>query len=473
MYIDGVYEHRYTKDSGGTVTEEQTQLHVMDGRSNIATLRFGDPIGETVDAVYYTLEDHLGTSSTRLNTGGTVIDHEEYYPFGDSSLRTWEKKRYRYVGKEKDGESGLYYYGARYYMAWVGRFISVDPLADKYAQLTPYNYAANGPIGGLDVDGLQNTQTDTTASATTFNSGNPVFDKAASAFIQANPKGYEIEIHNIDGVMLGRMTSASEWFFYDSRQPQLAAQEPGGVVSIVETEGGPRWNIQKGFFAMDSNYGFYGNVDPFSPSHEPRLRGTAEEKLMIGSLQSLAERNGLSLGVATDAGITPEDLFDEWVFGAGSDVRVFDEHSRMGKAMLEVDYVKSAIERSLSLLKQGEDKPREFGRSLRQEPMLEYAATTIQEGLSEVPQDQVRAFHGSISGRVIPTVVSIGGDQYAMLRIVLWDEMSGESGTRYPPIAGGYDLNAPASVLPNYPLGIDGAFRTIFVYYDMKVIRKL
>jgi len=69
-------------------------------------------------------------------------------------------KRYRYVGKEKDGESGLYYYGARYYAAWVGRFISVDPLAAKYSQLTPYNYAANNPIGDLDIDGLQNTQTE-------------------------------------------------------------------------------------------------------------------------------------------------------------------------------------------------------------------------------------------------------------------------------------------------------------------------
>lgn len=57
VYIDGVYEHRYTKDSGGTLTEEQTQLHVMDGRSSIATLRLGDAMGETVDDVYYTLED--------------------------------------------------------------------------------------------------------------------------------------------------------------------------------------------------------------------------------------------------------------------------------------------------------------------------------------------------------------------------------------------------------------------------------
>ncbi|TVR36675.1 MAG: hypothetical protein EA392_14600 [Cryomorphaceae bacterium] len=45
--------------------------------------------------------------SARLATNGTVIDREEHYPFGDSSLRTFSKKRYRYVGKEKDLESGF------------------------------------------------------------------------------------------------------------------------------------------------------------------------------------------------------------------------------------------------------------------------------------------------------------------------------------------------------------------------------
>lgn len=59
------------------------------------------------------------------------------------------------MGKERDEESGLYYYGARYYAAWVGRFVSVDPLAASYAHLNPYNYAGNKPIGDLDIDGLQ------------------------------------------------------------------------------------------------------------------------------------------------------------------------------------------------------------------------------------------------------------------------------------------------------------------------------
>jgi RHS repeat-associated protein len=158
LYIDGVYEHRYRKNSAGTLTAEQTQLHVMDGRSRIATVRVGNAMDDPGPAVKYNLEDHLGTSTTRLDASGTLIDREEYYPFGDSSLRTFDKKRYRYVGKEKDSESGLYYYGARYYAAWTCRFVSVDPLAGKYPMLSPYNYASNSPIGQLDVDGMQNPE---------------------------------------------------------------------------------------------------------------------------------------------------------------------------------------------------------------------------------------------------------------------------------------------------------------------------
>ncbi|MCB0480966.1 MAG: RHS repeat-associated core domain-containing protein [Flavobacteriales bacterium] len=123
---------------------------------------------------FYTSTDQIGSGTERLNTSGTVIDKEDQAlrissgnlfsagaslragkPFGDSSLRTFTKKRYRYVGKEKDQESGLYYYGARYYAPWTARFISVDPLAGKFADLTPYNYAGNKPINKVDIDGLQ------------------------------------------------------------------------------------------------------------------------------------------------------------------------------------------------------------------------------------------------------------------------------------------------------------------------------
>jgi len=163
IYIDGVFEYHILEN--GT-TYEKNYVHVMDDTSRIAMVRIGDQFPDDItDAITYNLEDQIGSSSMRLNTTGGVIDKEEYYPFGDSSLRTFSKKRYRYVGKEKDLESGLYYYGARYYAAWTCRFISIDPLAADYVHLTPYNYAGNKPVNSIDIDGMQGTNEQTSGGS--------------------------------------------------------------------------------------------------------------------------------------------------------------------------------------------------------------------------------------------------------------------------------------------------------------------
>ncbi|WMJ75311.1 RHS repeat-associated core domain-containing protein [Cytophagaceae bacterium ABcell3] len=141
---------------GGSTTEQNT-LHIMDDQSRIATIRLGDAMGDITPAIKYNLEDHLGSSSIQLDTNGTLVNSEEYYPFGETSFGSYGKKRYRFCGKEKDEESGLYYYGMRYYNAWTCRFVSVDPLAGKFPHLSPYNYAGNKPITHKDLYGLQGT----------------------------------------------------------------------------------------------------------------------------------------------------------------------------------------------------------------------------------------------------------------------------------------------------------------------------
>ena len=69
-------------------------------------------------------------------------------------------KRYRYVGKERYKETGFYYYGARYYAAWLCRFVSADPLQFKYPHYTPFQYAGNKPISYIDLDGLEEKNTE-------------------------------------------------------------------------------------------------------------------------------------------------------------------------------------------------------------------------------------------------------------------------------------------------------------------------
>ena len=61
--------------------------------------------------------------------------------------------RYKFNGKELDPQTGYYYYGARYYDPVVSRWLSVDPLTEKYPGLSPYNYTANNPVMLVDPDG--------------------------------------------------------------------------------------------------------------------------------------------------------------------------------------------------------------------------------------------------------------------------------------------------------------------------------
>ena len=127
------------------------------GEQNImggATRRIGADLGDSTPAIKYNLSDHLGSSCIQLDTSGTTVSLEEYYPFGETSFGSYAKKRYRFCGKEKDEESGLYYYGMRYYSPWTCRFINVDPLAGKYPNKTPYHYCSNNPINRTDPTGM-------------------------------------------------------------------------------------------------------------------------------------------------------------------------------------------------------------------------------------------------------------------------------------------------------------------------------
>ncbi|MDQ8142909.1 RHS repeat-associated core domain-containing protein [Chryseobacterium sp. CFS15] len=87
-----------------------------------------------------------------------MTDANDYYPFGMNHLKTGNAffggsyKAYKYNGKELQ-ESGMYDYGARFYMPDIGRWGVVDEKADKYRRWSSYNYAVDNPINYIDPDG--------------------------------------------------------------------------------------------------------------------------------------------------------------------------------------------------------------------------------------------------------------------------------------------------------------------------------
>lgn len=156
VYIDGVFEHSYKKDNTHTIDANRhyNTISVMEGSSRIASLLVGTDTDDTTPTLKYCLEDHLGSSTVLLDSSGNLVNREECFAFGETSFGGFGKKRYRYNGKEKDDESGLYYYGARYYAPWLARFISVDPMASKTIFQSPFSYANNNPVVLQDHKGM-------------------------------------------------------------------------------------------------------------------------------------------------------------------------------------------------------------------------------------------------------------------------------------------------------------------------------
>lgn len=158
-YVNG-YEI-YRKYTQNTLNLERTTVNVNDERKIFARI---EKAYDTV--IRYQYDNHLGSACLELDIAGNIISYEEYHPFGTTSYRSGKNetevslKRYKYCGKERDEETGLYYYGARYYVAWLCRFVSVDPLQHEYPHYTPYQYAGNKPITYIDLDGLEEAKND-------------------------------------------------------------------------------------------------------------------------------------------------------------------------------------------------------------------------------------------------------------------------------------------------------------------------
>jgi RHS repeat-associated protein len=107
---------------------------------------------------YYYHSDHLGSTSLITNLDGEIVQHVEYVPFGEVFIEERNNRwntPYLFNAKELDEETGLYYYGARYYDSRNSVFLGVDPMWEKYPGISVFAYCANNPIRYIDPDGRE------------------------------------------------------------------------------------------------------------------------------------------------------------------------------------------------------------------------------------------------------------------------------------------------------------------------------
>ena len=139
---------------------ERETLHIMDDQQKIALIEKTDHENTSPTHTFsFQHSNHAGSVALETNEKSEIISYEEYYPYGSTSYHATNKnikaaaKRYRYTGKERDEENGLYYHGARYYAPWLGLWTAFDPATWKGNDETPYAYVQNRPIIAYDPDG--------------------------------------------------------------------------------------------------------------------------------------------------------------------------------------------------------------------------------------------------------------------------------------------------------------------------------
>ena len=112
--------------------------------------------GESGPVYMFFLKDHLGSVRAVVSETGVVQQMNHYFPYGDLFPNTSNDSsgnRYRYTGKESGDEIGLYDFSARFLHTRFGRFTTIDPLAEKYPDISPYAYCNGNPVNYVDPDG--------------------------------------------------------------------------------------------------------------------------------------------------------------------------------------------------------------------------------------------------------------------------------------------------------------------------------
>jgi len=133
----------------GSVTQV---IHNIFGNDLVGTCT----VTSTSSEKNYFLKDHLGSIKVIVNEDGSLSSYTDYDPFGlqlENRYTVNNEERYKFTGKERDEETSYDYFGARYYDSRIGRWLQVDPLAEKYTGWSVYNYVRDNPLLLVDPNG--------------------------------------------------------------------------------------------------------------------------------------------------------------------------------------------------------------------------------------------------------------------------------------------------------------------------------
>ena len=156
---------RIAKDVNGSLTryvyDDDAILLEYDGANTLlATYSHGEEVDQPLAMTrgadsYFYHTDHLGSVRLLTDAAGAVANAYDYDAFGNLEATSFETvvSPYAFTARERDPESGLMFYRARYYDPRIGRFISEDPIGFAGEDLNLYRYVFNGSVNMIDPNG--------------------------------------------------------------------------------------------------------------------------------------------------------------------------------------------------------------------------------------------------------------------------------------------------------------------------------
>ena len=146
----------YKRPYGGTPGPPVMYEKPSDPKEENAGYGYSNGMSQQERDVFYYHSDHLGSTSYITDKDGNATQFVSYKPYGEALVdehNTSYEQPWKFNGKELDSETGLYYYGTRYYEPTLALWYGVDALAEKYTNVGGYVYCAGNPMRLVDVDG--------------------------------------------------------------------------------------------------------------------------------------------------------------------------------------------------------------------------------------------------------------------------------------------------------------------------------
>jgi RHS repeat-associated protein len=250
-------------------------LHITDGGHSIALVETRTDTAAPEELIRYQFGNHLGSAALELDAEGRIVSYEEYYPYGATSYQAGPSaaevglKRYRYSGMERDEESGFAYHQARYYLPWLGRWLSADPSGLR-SGLNLYGFCHGNPISFSDVNGRDPLSVGEAGDL-------PKTATHADLVQYARRKGYDYT--GPEGHARFRMSPEGGQWTVDARYLKqrvyspIEGSEGGFGNSSSDKRYGNAPSIKSGPYSTDPSSG--AEYDPFAPKAPP---GTGKKK---------------------------------------------------------------------------------------------------------------------------------------------------------------------------------------------------